>query len=187
MIEDLFKYINQSNLTIIGYDSNREFEKDLILDKLNSYHINDYVNFDSKKFIRDSKLNHILHDTEIIDTNFFHLDIDDIKTESSKGNIIKGGMPEVVHRNIRINEIIKDIRFNLNISETLIITTKIYKSTGETYIRGGNRIIYSADLLFYLDNDKIKITKNRYSYDNIDISLSDLENFNYLCDYEFNK
>jgi hypothetical protein len=129
MIKDLFKCINKSNFIIIGYDSNREFVKDLILDKLNPYHINDYVNFNRKQFTRDSRLNHILNDTEIIDTNFFHIDIEtvpltksvDIKPESTINSLDK---------NIRLNKIIEDIRFNLNISDILIVTTNTYKSAG---------------------------------------------------------
>ena len=176
MIEDLFKWINQSKITTIGYNHKTEYEKDLILKKLKSYNISEvYKDFNPKQLIRDAKLNHILNSDDY--SNFFHLDINDI--------IISNKNP--IQRSLYIKEFLRNIRYKID-NFNFILTTKTYNTlNGEVALKSGISTIYSADLVFNLDDVKIKVTKNRYSCDNIDISLSELEKFNYLCNYEFNK
>jgi len=84
----------------------------------------------------------------------------------------------------------------------LLITTPLYKSNKEFDIMnftGGSGPIYASDLAFVLKETgvigKIKgkkpfisIMKNRYGMgENLDISLDELENYKYICDYEYSK
>lgn len=84
----------------------------------------------------------------------------------------------------------------------LLITTPLYKSSKEFDIMnftGGSSAIYISDLAFVLKEvdvlDKIRgkkpflsILKNRYgSGENLDVSLDGLENYKYICDYEYSK
>ena len=164
MIEDLFKWINLSKFTVIGYDSSSEYEKDLILKKLNSYNISEvYENFNPKQIHRNSILNSILNNKDYTKSNYFHLDINDIRVDK-----------DLYIRSFKSN--IDNFNF--------ILTTQAYKTFDNKITLS---MLFLADLVFNLDDVKIKITKNRYSYDNIDISLSELENFNYICNHELNK
>ncbi len=83
----------------------------------------------------------------------------------------------------------------------LLITTPIYKSSPEFEISnftGGSSTIYTSDLVFVIQDSsisdkflgkkpRIKVVKNRFDIDNIDISFDELENYNYICDYEYSK
>lgn len=179
MIEDLFKWISNSKITTIGYDHKTENEKDLILNGLKSYNISEIYDkdFNTKQLFRDFKLDKILNGNDY--SNFIHLDINDINVNSHKNLIYD--------KTVYIKEFLRHLRHKID-NFNFIFTTEIYNSFDQTIsLKGGSSVIYSADLVFYLDTDKIKITKNRYYHNNIDISLSDLENFNYICNYESNK
>lgn len=86
----------------------------------------------------------------------------------------------------------------------LIVTTQTYKSPIDDYnFKGiGTRILYSADLAFSIkdislkqkligDSNSVKIIKNRFDtdefIDNFEISLNNLDNYNYICNYEYSK
>lgn len=83
----------------------------------------------------------------------------------------------------------------------LLITTPMYKSSSELEINnftGGHSSIYTSDLVFVIQDSsisekflgkkpRIKIVKNRFDQDNINISFDELENYNYICDYEYSK
>lgn len=182
MIEDLFKWISKSKITTIGYDHKTEYEKDLILNGLKSYNIGkEYKDFNTKQLVRDFKLDKILNGSDY--SNFIHLDINDINV-GTDSLFIHSPLAE---KTVYIKEFLRHLRHKID-NFNFIFTTETYNGVNsKSFLRGGNSVIYSADLVFYLDTDVVKIIKNRYYHNNIDIPLSDLENFNYICDYEFNK
>lgn len=185
MIENLFKWISKSKITTIGYNHKTEHQKDLILNGLKSYNISEIYDkdFNTKQLFRDLKLDKILNGNDY--SNFIHLDINDINpiNKDQKSSYF-------LYKSLYIKEFLRNLRHKID-NFNFILTTETYnsfdQSTKGSSLRGGSSVIYSADLVFYLDTDKIKIIKNRYYHNNIDISLSDLENFNYICNYESNK
>ena len=180
MIDDLFKCINLSKFTVIGYNSSSEYEKDLILKKLNSYNISEvYENFNPKQIHRNSILNSILNNKDYTKSNYFHLDINDILVNKDVSYFTSK----------KIADIIRSFKSNID-NFNFILTTQIYKTfDNKSILKGGSSMLYLADFVFNLEkeNNKIKIIKSRYYQNNIDISLSELENFNYICNHELNK
>ena len=75
----------------------------------------------------------------------------------------------------------------------------MYKSPiSDINFKGGNRILYGADLAFMINDlslrekligssNSIKIIKNRFDIENFEISLNNLDNYNYICNYEYSK
>jgi hypothetical protein len=51
---------------------------------------------------------------------------------------------------------------------------------------GGSRSLYMADMVYVIEGRKIKIVKNRFDGDNITISLDNLKDYKYICNYENN-
>jgi Ca2+-dependent lipid-binding protein len=180
----LFTMFSQSDISIIGYDSISEDSKDKLLDKLNVFRlgkINEKITI--KSYIRDLKISSILENSSIrLPNDIIHLDISDIKIPNS---LVIGSNP------IFYRDVISSIRsqlFNNSVSYKLIITTQTYNSISNSIsFKVGSQILYSADFVITLKNKSAKVIKSRYDLDNIDIDISDLKNFNYICDYESNK
>ena len=182
----LFTMFSQSDISIIGYDSISEDSKDKLLDKLNVFRLGKInEEFTIKSYIRDLKLSSILENSSInLPNNIIHLDISDIKIPNNLNNLVFG--TPIFYR-----DVISSIRsqlFNNSVSYKLIITTQTYNSISNSIsFKGGSQILFSADFAISLKNKSAKVIKSRYDLDNIDIDISDLKNFNYICDYESNK
>ncbi len=176
----LFTMFSQSDISIIGYDSISEDSKDKLLDKLNVFRLGKInEEFTIKSYIRDLKISSILENSSIsLPNDIIHLDISDIKLPNS---LVIGSNP-IFYRDFTTQ------LFNNSVSYKLIITTQTYNSINNSIsFKGGSQILYSADFVITLKNKSAKVIKSRYDLDNIDIDISDLKNFNYICDYESNK
>jgi hypothetical protein len=51
---------------------------------------------------------------------------------------------------------------------------------------GGSRTSYMADLVYVIEGKKINIVKNRFERDNVSVSLENLKDYKYICNYENN-
>jgi hypothetical protein len=51
---------------------------------------------------------------------------------------------------------------------------------------GGSRTLYMADLVYVIEGKKINIVKNRFERDNVSVSLENLKDYKYICNYENN-
>jgi hypothetical protein len=172
---------SKSDISIIGYDSISEDLKDKLLDKLNVFRLGKInEEFTIKSYIRDLKISSILENSSInLPNDIIHLDISDVEVEIS----------DSFSRSKKVHNLIETIRGELfTCNFKCIVTTKTYKSFDKTVnYRGGNRILYPVDFAIILQNKSAKVIKSIYDLDNIDIDISDLKNFNYICDYESNK
>jgi hypothetical protein len=221
-LDYLFNLLEKSSIAVIGYSSDTEHIKETILSKLSVYKIGriNADNFNSKQILRDAKLCSLFG--EINTTRYYHLDVSEIITSKDSpfslsimtSKIIQDIRSEIwnMYNKYSINE---ESELGLDFDDCedhkqfemippfrLIVTTPTYKSLDSTKqysIRGGDRIVYSADL-FMLIKDKtlkdklfnkdvsLKIIKNRFNYDDDnDINLKDLNNYNYICNYEYSK
>ena len=79
---------------------------------------------------------------------------------------------------------IDEVSFQFRESEYKLLLTSplnrgiIHNGDETLNFMGGSKPIYTADLAFRINGDKIKILKNRYS-DNNDISINGLKEYNY--------
>jgi len=184
-LDYLFTMFGKSDLCLIGYDTISESIKDELLDKLNVLRLGKVnSDFTIKSHLRDLKISCVLNNSPINMSNIIHLDINDIEIESESTDSFL--------RNKKVHNLIEFIRNKLSICNyKCIITTQTYKSFNKPYTIinyvGGNRILYSSDFAITLQNKSAKIVKSRYDSDNINIDISDLKNFNYICNYEYSK
>lgn len=212
----LFNLIEQSSVTVIGYSSKNETIKDNLLSKLSVYNIGkiDVNNFNPKQIIRDAKLSMLFEEKEY--SRYYNIDISDVEL-SPLGSpkdisfIINSIRSEIwnMYNKYSINEE-SDLGLDFDDFEnheqkntippfSLIVTTPMYKSPiSDINFKGGNRILYGADLAFMINDlslrekligssNSIKIIKNRFDIENFEISLNNLDNYNYICNYEYSK
>jgi hypothetical protein len=55
-----------------------------------------------------------------------------------------------------------------------------------TSFTGGSRSLYMADLVYVIEGKKINIVKNRFERDNVSVSLENIKDYKYICNYENN-
>ena len=74
----------------------------------------------------------------------------------------------------------------------LLILTSLYSSgrnvndTNITNFSGGSRPIYMSDVAIVMQDESMKIIKNRFDHNDIDVSYDKLKDYNYICNYENN-
>jgi hypothetical protein len=55
-----------------------------------------------------------------------------------------------------------------------------------TNFKGGSKPIYVSDVAIVMEEESMKVIKNRFDDNNIDISYNKLKDYNYICNYENN-
>ena len=74
----------------------------------------------------------------------------------------------------------------------LLILTSLYSSgknvddANITNFSGGTSPIYMSDVAIVMQEESMKVIKNRFDDNNIDISYNKLKDYNYICNYENN-
>jgi hypothetical protein len=75
----------------------------------------------------------------------------------------------------------------------LLILTSLYSSglknvddDSITNFSGGSKPIYMSDVAIVMQEESMKVIKNRFDDNNIDISYNKLKDYNYICNYENN-
>ena len=197
-IEYFFELIQQSNVSLLGYRFKQERLKDEIISKLPHLVVPEIdSSFSFKSFLRDLKLQSILETGYSVNNpEYLVLDLNNISIDSFKWKDLGG-------RQNQIGNIINKIREDLysNYSDVypqtppykLLILTSLYSSgmknvddANITNFTGGNKPIYVSDVAIVMEEESMKVIKNRFDDNNIDISYNKLKDYNYICNYENN-
>ena len=189
-IDYLFDLLKQSDISLLGYTFKQERLKDEIISKLPHVVIPEIdSSFSFKSFLRNLKLESILETGESVkNPEYIVLDLNDIRYKSST---------VLVDRQYQIKRTIEKIREDMysgTPSYKLLMLTSLYKSGTNTdnfditnFMSGGVPI-YMSDLSLVIQENSIKVIKNRFGNDGDDILISfdKLKQYNYICNYEHN-
>ena len=188
-IDYLFDLLKKSDFSLLGYRFKQERLKDEIISKLPHLVVPEIdSSFSFKSFLRDMKLESILETGNTVkNPEYLILDLNDIKFKSDD----LGG------RQNQIGNILNKIREDMysgpeNPTYKLLILTSLYSSgrnvddTNITNFSGGSRPIYMSDVAIVMQDESMKIIKNRFDHNDIDVSYDKLKDYNYICNYENN-
>ena len=193
-IEYFFELIQKSDISLLGYRFKQERLKDEIISKLPHLVVPEIdSSFSFKSFLRDLKLQSILETGNTVNNpEYLVLDLNEIIFKSDD----LGG------RQNQIGNIINKIRDDLysNYSGVypqtppykLLMLTSLYSSgknvddASITNFKGGSKPIYVSDVAIVMEEESMKVIKNRFDDNNIDISYNKLKDYNYICNYENN-
>jgi len=193
-IEYFFELIKKSNVSLLGYRFKQERLKDEIISKLPHLVVPEInSSFSFKSFLRDLKLKSILETGDTVNNpEYLVLDLNDIRFDTKD----LGGRQRQIG-NI-INKIREDLYSNYSgvYPQTppykLLILTSLYSSgknvddASITNFTGGSEPIYMSDVAIVMQEESMKVIKNRFDDNNIDISYNKLKDYNYICNYENN-
>ena len=194
-IEYFFELIQKSDISLLGYRFKQERLKDEIISKLPHLVVPEIdSSFSFKSFLRDLKLKSILETGDTVNNpEYLVLDLNDIRFNSDD----LGGRQNQIG-NI-INKIREDLysNFSSGYPQTppykLLILTSLYSSglknvddDSITNFKGGSKPIYMSDVAIVMQEESMKVIKNRFDDNNIDISYNKLKDYNYICNYENN-
>jgi hypothetical protein len=195
-IEYFFELIQKSDISLLGYRFKQERLKDEIISKLPHLVVPEIdSSFSFKSFLRDLKLQSILETGNTVNNpEYLVLDLNEIRFKSDD----LGGRQNQIG-NI-INKIREDLYSNYSgvYPQTppykLLILTSLY-SSGEniddasiTNFKGGSKPIYVSDVAIVIQEESMKVIKNRFGEngDDILVSFDKLKDYNYICNYENN-
>ena len=193
-IEYFFELIQKSNISLLGYRFKQERLKDEIISKLPHLVVPEIdSSFSFKSFLRDLKLQSILETGDSVNNpEYLVLDLNDIRFKSDD----LGGRQRQI--SIIIDKIREDLYSNYSgvYPQTppykLLILTTLYSSgmnsddNSITNFKGGSKPIYMSDVAIVMEEESMKVIKNRFDDNNIDISYNKLKDYNYICNYENN-
>jgi hypothetical protein len=195
-IEYFFELIQKSNISLLGYRFKQERLKDEIISKLPHLVVPEIdSSFSFKSYLRDLKLKSILETGNTVNNpEYLVLDLNDIRFKSE----------DLGSRQRQISIIIDKIREDLysNYSGVypqtppykLLMLTTLYSSgmnsddNSITNFRGGSAPIYMSDVAIIMQDESMKVIKNRFGEngDDILVSFDKLKDYNYICNYENN-
>ena len=187
-IDYLFDLLKQSDFSLLGYRFKQERLKDEIISKLPHMVVPEIdSSFSFKSFLRDLKLQSILETGETVkNPEYIVLDLNNIRFKSD----VLGS------RQIQIGDILNKIREDMysgsKIPYKLLILTTLYSSgknvdgVSITNFSGGSKPIYMSDISVVMQEESMKIIKNRFDHNDIDVSYEKLKDYNYICNYENN-
>jgi len=193
-IEYFFELIQKSDISLLGYRFKQERLKDEIISKLPHLVVPEIdSSFSFKSFLRDLKIKSILEMGDTVNNpEYLVLDLNEIRFKSDY----------LGDRQNQIGNIINKIREDLysNYSDVypqkppykLLILTSLYSSgknvddASITNFKGGSKPIYVSDVVIVMEEESMKVIKNRFDDNNIDISYNKLKDYNYICNYENN-
>ena len=187
-IEYFFELIQKSDISLLGYRFKQERLKDEIISKLPHLVVPEIdSSFSFKSFLRDLKIQSILETGDTVNNpEYLVLDLNEIRFKSDD----LGG------RQRQIKDIIIKIRGDMysgpEIPYKLLMLTSLYSSgmnsddTNITNFSGGTSPIYMSDVAIVMQEESMKIIKNRFDHNDIDVSYDKLKDYNYICNYENN-
>ena len=164
-IEDVYDLVNKSSFKTIGYTSKHESLKDEFISKLSNMIIDEEIDssFSFKSFIRDSKLELLLDNKDLIIPEYLIVDYENVKFP----NI------DSMARYLRLKETLENLKYvGIENNIKVIFTSPIYRLSEDYTIKGGSSPIYVADLVLMLNGDNCKISKNRFSHGHFDETIS---------------
>ena len=190
-IEYFFELIQKSNVSLLGYRFKQERLKDEIISKLPHLVVPEIdSSFSFKSFLRGLKLESILETGDTVNNpEYLVLDLNNIKFDTK----------DLGSRQRQIGNTIDKIREDMYSEYSdvypptppykLLILTSLYSSVKNgsiTNFKGGSRPIYMSDVAIVMGEESMKVIKNRFDDNNIDISYNKLKDYNYICNYENN-
>ena len=194
-IDYLFDLLKKSDFSLLGYRFKQERLKDEIISKLPHRVVPEIdSSFSFKSFLRDLRLESILETGESIkNPEYLVLDLNEIRFKSD----------DLGSRQNQIGTILYKIREDLysNYSGVypqtppykLLMLTSLYSSgmknvddVNITNFSGGSQPIYMSDVTIVMQDESMKIIKNRFDHNDIDVSYDKLKDYNYICNYENN-
>jgi hypothetical protein len=193
-IDYLFDLLKKSDLSLLGYRFKQERLKDEIISKLPHMVVPEIdSSFSFKSFLRDLKLKSILETGDTVNNpEYIVLDLNNIR--------FKDGV--LGSRQIQIGDILNNIRedmysgsklpYGSKVPYKLLILTSLYSSgkniddVNITNFSGGSQPIYMSDIAVVMQEESMKIIKNRFDHNDIDVSYDKLKDYNYICNYENN-
>jgi hypothetical protein len=187
-IEYFFELIQKSNISLLGYRFKQERLKDEIISKLPHLVVPEInSSFSFKSFLRDLKLQSILETGDTVNNpEYLVLDLNNIKFDTK----------DLGSRQTQIKNVINKVREDMFHPETihykLLILTSLYSSgknvddASITNFSGGNQPIFMSDVAIVMQEESMKVIKNRFDHNDIDISYNKLKDYNYICNYEDN-
>jgi hypothetical protein len=187
-IEYFFELIQKSNISLLGYRFKQERLKDEIISKLPHLVVPEInSSFSFKSFLRNLKLQSILETGDTVNNpEYLVLDLNNIKFDTKD----LGGRQTQI-KNI-INKVREDMFHPETIHYKLLILTSLYSSgknvddASITNFSGGNQPIFMSDVAIVMQEESMKVIKNRFDHNDIDISYNKLKDYNYICNYENN-
>ena len=200
-ISYIFDLLKKSDVSLLGYRFKQERIKDEIISKLPHLVVPEIdSSFSFKSFLRDLKLESILETGESVKRpEYLVLDLNDIRTSSNPG-IFKSD--DLGGRQRQIGNIIDKIRSDMYSEYSgvypqtppykLLMLTSLYSSGKNvdddsiTNFSGGSQPIYMSDVAIVMGEESMKVIKNRFDHNDIDISYDKLKEYNYICNYENN-
>ena len=183
-----FNLLSQSSVSLLGYRFKQERLKDELISKLPHLVVPEIdSSFSFKSFLRDLKLQSILENGNTVNNpEYLVLDLNEIRFNSE----------ELHSRQIQIRSILEKIRedmysepeppYKLLILTTLYSSGKNIDDNSITNFSGGHEPIYISDVAIVMEEESMKVIKNRFDDNNIDISYDKLKDYNYICNYENN-
>ena len=194
-IDYLFDLLKRSDFSLLGYRFKQERLKDEIISKLPHLVVPEIdSSFSFKSFLRDLKLESILETGDTVNNpEYLVLDLNEIRFKSD----------DLGSRQNQIGTILYKIREDLysNYSGVypqtppykLLMLTSLYSSgmknvddVNITNFSGGSQPIYMSDVTIVMQDESMKIIKNRFDHNDIDVSYDKLKDYNYICNYENN-
>jgi hypothetical protein len=189
-IDYLFDLLKKSDFSLLGYRFKQERLKDEIISKLPHLVVPEIdSSFSFKSFLRNLKLQSILETGESVNnTEYLVLDLNEIRFKSD----------DLGSRQNQIGTILNKIRSDMYSGpETptykLLILSSLYSSgmkniddVNITNFSGGSQPIYMSDVAIVMQDESMKIIKNRFDHNDIDVSYNKLKDYNYICNYENN-
>jgi hypothetical protein len=187
-IEYFFELIQKSNISLLGYRFKQERLKDEIISKLPHLVVPEInSSFSFKSFLRNLKLQSILETGDTVNNpEYLVLDLNNIKFDTK----------DLGSRQTQIKNIINKVREDMFHPETihykLLILTSLYSSgknvddASITNFSGGSQPIFMSDVAIVMQEESMKVIKNRFDHNDIDISYNKLKDYNYICNYENN-
>ena len=188
-IEYFFELIQKSNISLLGYRFKQERLKDEIISKLPHLVVPEInSSFSFKSFLRDLKLQSILETGDSVNNpEYLVLDLNNIKFDTK----------DLGSRQTQIKNVINKVREDMFHPETihykLLMLTSLYSSgknddddASITNFSGGNQPIFMSDVAIVMQEESMKVIKNRFDHNDIDISYNKLKDYNYICNYEDN-
>jgi hypothetical protein len=188
-IDYLFDLLKKSDFSLLGYRFKQERIKDEIISKLPHRVVPEIdSSFSFKSFLRNLKLQSILETGDTVNNpEYIVLDLNNIVFK----NDVLGS------RQNQIANILNKIREDMysgpeRPTYKLLMLTSLYSSgmnvddSSITNFSGGSQPIYMSDVTIVMQDESMKIIKNRFDHNDIDVSYHKLKDYNYICNYEDN-
>jgi hypothetical protein len=188
-IDYLFDLLKKSDFSLLGYRFKQERIKDEIISKLPHRVVPEIdSSFSFKSFLRDLKLKSILETGETVkNPEYLVLDLNNIRFK----NDVLGSRQNQIGS--ILNKIREDMYFDSKVPYKLLILTTLYSSglknvddASITNFSGGSQPIYMSDVAIVMQDESMKVIKNRFDHNDIDVSYDKLKDYNYICNYENN-